>query len=405
MQVARTTLRGAVGAQVSAGATSTPTPTKRKGFDFYHESLGSPKYIVAPMVDGSELAWRILSRRYGATLCYSPMIHARLFAECAKFRANNFSTCDIDRPLIVQFCANDPETLLEAARHVENDCDGVDINLGCPQKIAKRGNYGAYLQDDWDTIEKMVSTLHEHLKVPVTCKIRIFDDVRRTVAYAQMLEGAGCQMLAVHGRTREQKGHQTGLANWSVIKKVRESVRIPVISNGNILSVDDANECIRTLGVHGVMSAEPNLYNPCIFSGVHPPCWLIGEEYVRLCMKHPPRNLGLVKGHLFKVMRRVFNKFRDLNQMLAQAEDYDGILKVLLAARSNVIDDVHRNSTNADEKMEQLEWIKRCELAMSRPSHERLVGAFEQRRGTTDSRAVADHLFYYQTQSFVRPDK
>nr|GEX65205.1 tRNA-dihydrouridine(16/17) synthase [NAD(P)(+)]-like [Tanacetum cinerariifolium] len=94
------------------------------------KSLGEPKLIVAPMVDNSELPFRLLCRRYGATAAYTPMLHSRIFTENEKYRSQEFTTCKEDRPLFVQFCANDPDTLLEAARRVEDYCDYVDINLG-----------------------------------------------------------------------------------------------------------------------------------------------------------------------------------------------------------------------------------------------------------------------------------
>lgn len=257
-------------AQSDSQTTSNVSSTKLTGRELY-EKLGNPKKIVAPMVDGSDLAWRIISRKYGADLCYSPMIHSRLFAEHQKFRDTVLSPLDgkpgLDRPLIMQFCGNDPDTLLSAAKHVEDKCDAVDINFGCPQGIARRGHYGSFLMDEWELVYSLIHKLHTELSIPVTAKIRVFDDWEKSLKYAQMCLDAGAQFLTIHGRTREMKGQRTGLADWKLIRYLRDNLPKDTIffANGNILYQDDIERCMEATKCDAVMSAEGNLTNPGVF--------------------------------------------------------------------------------------------------------------------------------------------
>lgn len=305
---------------IPAGAVPPATrPAKLHGRAFY-ESIGSPKYIVAPMVDQSEFAWRMLTRSFlpeserPSILAYSPMLHARLFVDSQKYRDSHFqptlstasaistqnrapataTTTDeqpyldgnpkVDRPLFVQFCANDPQALLSAALLAAPHCDAVDLNLGCPQGIARKGHYGAFLQEDQALIHDMVRTLHEGLPVPVTAKIRILEDREATLAYARNVLAAGASILTVHGRRRDQKGHLTGVADWARIRHLRDNLPpdTVIFANGNVLQHGDVRRCLDATGADGVMAAEGNLSDPGIFAPPPPP--LAGEaarEYWR----------------------------------------------------------------------------------------------------------------------------
>jgi tRNA-dihydrouridine synthase 1 len=236
-------------------------------------------------------------------LAYTPMLHARLFGQASNYRHNHFQATrtalpsppdspnlDLyldgnpanDRPLFVQFCANSPDELLSAAKHVQPFCDAVDLNLGCPQGIAKKGHYGAFLQEDWGLIYRLINRLHNDLTIPVTAKIRVLETKEQTLEYAKMVLSAGASILTVHGRTREQKGHNTGLADWTKIRYLRDNLPpgTVIFANGNILGGEDINRCLEATGADGVMSAEGNLCDPTIFASP-PPVGREGREYWR----------------------------------------------------------------------------------------------------------------------------
>eukprot|EP00898_Chlorokybus_atmophyticus_P007564 jgi/Chlat1/7809/Chrsp66S07261 len=296
--------------------------------------------VVAPMVGQSDLAFRLLCRRHGADLAYTEMFHSSSFATDADYRAACLQSCPEDRPLVVQFCGNDPATMLAAAKHVEDVCDAVDVNLGCPQRCAEEGGFGAFLLD-WDHVCDIVRTLDQGLKIPVFCKIRLTSPPHLTVELAQRLEAAGCSLLTVHGRERgSQRCRRRGAADLDLIRSVKSALAIPVLTNGNVSCPDDVSRSLALTGADGVMSAEGVLKNPAMFKGaprtrenVH----RLAKEYLMLCGIHvPPDGEETIRGHFRWFLgkqgrgtsiqyefRGGFSSPHDLTQDLLAAESID----------------------------------------------------------------------------------
>jgi tRNA-dihydrouridine synthase 1 len=225
---------------------------------------------------------------------------------------------------------------------VQDRCDAVDLNLGCPQGIAKKGHYGSFLQDEWDLIYDMVSTLHVNLRVPVCAKIRVFEDRQKTLAYAKHICSAGVSILTIHGRTREMKGQWTGLADWDIIREIRRVIPkdIVMFANGNIQFHGDLERCIAITGVDGVMSAEGHLYNPAIFVDKdedierrHPRMDRLAREYLDIVKElNDPLSNVAVKGHLFKLFKSALEMHTDIRNTLGAShnfEDYENVLSML----------------------------------------------------------------------------
>lgn len=333
--------------------------------------LGQPRKVVAPMVDGSELGWRIISRRYGAELCYSPMLHSRLFSQDKKFRDQFLSEMDgqpgIDRPLIIQFCANDPDVLLKAAKFVVGKCDAVDINFGCPQGIAKKGHYGSFLMEEWDLVYSLINKLATELgdKLPVTAKIRVFDDWSKSLEYAKLCLRAGAKFLTVHGRTRDMKGQKTGLANWRLVKYLRQNLPegTVFISNGNILYPDDIDRCINQIGCDAVMSAEANLSNPGVFwtktndkEKLFPRVDKFMREYfdvVKSCKGSESKRC--MKTHMFKALKTFLPHHTEVRAEIAKLtknSSFEDIEKIIIMME-DIVETIFKK-----EDIEKLDEIK-----------------------------------------------
>ncbi|XP_076351647.1 dihydrouridine synthase 4 isoform X1 [Tachypleus tridentatus] len=225
--------------------------------------------ICAPMVRYSKLPFRMLVRKYGCDLAFTPMIVSNSFVHSAKARDNEFTTCFGDRPLVVQFAANNATDLADAAELVAPYADGVDLNCGCPQRWALSEHYGAYLINNAELVKDMVLQTRNRIsdqKFLISIKIRIHYDIRKTVDLCQKAQQAGVSFITIHGRTLEQRKEPV---NIQAIKTVKDSLSIPVFGNGDVFSLKDADNLYEQTGVNGVMSARGLLQNPALFAGYH----------------------------------------------------------------------------------------------------------------------------------------
>jgi tRNA-dihydrouridine synthase 1 len=376
--------------------TRAPIPVDRQWISKLLQKFPNPNsrrndkaLVVAPMVDQSELPFRLLCRRYGANLCYTPMIHARLAVTSKRYRDEFMGTwLQQDRPLIAQLCGSDPHHMLAAARMVEPYVDGIDINCGCPQQIARRGNYGAFLLEQEQVLLKLVRHMVAHLRVPLSIKVRLlpppdisgpvpddYDIPTESLKLYGKLVDAGIHLLTIHGRTRKQKAELTGHADWKTIAKAVELFghRIPIFANGSIQDYDDVQECLRITKVDGVMSSESLLEYPPIFYRIpQTPTRTIGrvqlaQEYMELAEQYPSNKGGqgshvkCVRKHLHTFLHKDFQEDTDLRDLVCDAKGFDDLKAVVEECRKRHLQNNHQVET------EMLSWYRRYRDAPFKP--------------------------------------
>jgi nifR3 family TIM-barrel protein len=231
--------------------------------------FGERPVFLAPMEDVTDIGFRMLCKRFGAAMVYTEFVSAEALIRDVKSTISKLTISDEERPVGIQIYGRDIEAMIEAAKIVEQaGPDLIDLNFGCPvKKVAGKGAGAGMLQNIPKMLE-ITQKVVDAVKLPVTVKTRLGWNHEQLIitSLAEQLQDCGIQGLTIHGRTRSQM--YTGNADWTLIGEVKRNprVHIPIIGNGDIHSLDEADVAFETYGVDAIMIGRATFGCPWIFS-------------------------------------------------------------------------------------------------------------------------------------------
>ena len=306
--------------------------------------FGQRPVFLAPMEDVTDIGFRLLCKRYGAAMVYTEFVSAEALVRDVKSTVSKLTISDEERPVGIQIYGRDTDAMVEAARIVEQaGPDLIDLNFGCPvKKVAGKGAGAGMLQN----IPKMLDITRrvvDAVRLPVTVKTRLGWNHEQLIIteLAEQLQDCGIQALTIHGRTRSQM--YTGEADWTLIGEVKRNSRItiPIIGNGDIHSLDEADQAFETYGVDAVMIGRATFGCPWIFSRENltfSDKLDILEELLRINVERIDEQRGIIHTRRHLAATPIFKgipNFRPTRIAMLRATRMDELLGILESLRSD----------------------------------------------------------------------